>query len=51
MSKFSDNASDGGFPNDTKKKQLDKYKTAKQGGLASQVSGGLGQLKIENSKN
>ncbi len=49
MTKFSDNASDGGYP---QQKQLEKYKTTKQNqGLNPQGSGGLADLKIENSKN
>lgn len=50
MTKFSDNASEGNYPQDNKKK-LDKYKTTKNGPLISNGSGALGELKIENSKN
>ena len=47
MTKFSDNGSEGSYH----PKQVDKYKTTKQSHLVPQNSGGLNDLKIENSKN
>lgn len=47
MTKFSDNGSEGSYH----PKQVDKYKTTKQSQLVPQNSGGLNDLKIENSKN
>jgi hypothetical protein len=48
MTKFSDNGSEGSYHH----KQVDKYKTTtKQSQLVPQNSGGLNDLKIENSKN
>lgn len=48
MTKFSDNGSEGSYH----PKQVDKYKTTtKQSQLVPQHSGGLNDLKVENSKN
>ena len=47
MTKFSDNGSEGSYH----PKNVEKYKTTKQSQLVPQNSGGLNDLKIENSKN
>ena len=50
MTKISDNMSEGNYPQDPKRAiQAEKYKTAK--GQSTDINGGIGGLKIENSKN
>jgi len=51
MSKISDNASEGSYQTvNDKKKNIEKFRSTKQGALMHQTNQGLNDLKIDNSK-